>query len=820
MNRRPRISVIAFGQAPAGLIYELEKRGVDVTKGEVADVEELVESQDPHLIALSGIRGAMELSTLLEDQDRASSPRVAVIAARRDLSRLWGLNRDVVISLLATEMGDKVVAGRLDALARQAAKKRGEVLEPIAGASVSLEPRLPSDALTTMAPQAVAAIQLVKQGQKVERAEAPVPPGSSAASPAAPAGPKEAPAAAAPSMPQVTLPSDVTELDSDLLESDRPPAPEKSLPSMAHTRIGLGLPENLRLSAKQAAPKLQAPPEPELGKSEAPTDPPPASASPADASWDLEITSQYESVTARPPEAVEKNASDEKSESAPSKESEEKDKSDPLSDVPLEGPTSEPFALAESSPGAAAVEIKPEESPETALEKLEADATEGSSDDERKEKPESESTPHGSISVAPLETDAPFFDSIEPEAKTPEKTLADILPEKRSAPEPRLSPEPRTSLTPSGKKSSPAAGLFLVLLGGLGAAYLISSASGPSSAPAPTAEKAPLTEQQDEPATNADAPSAEPADAPSAEPAAEAPAAPTEEASGADENAPALGSPSEDPKPAEPAPAPSTASAKDLAAALTVTARKTQTCEDLVPNPPPIGRDPAAQASPSWNAARKAIVKGDLVAAKTGMCEAALINTSSPALEALALLYVTEDAPTEALIWLDKAEAVRPGVRETLDLRAVALTQLGRIDEAREVWFRALHLTADETGRRQGNAIEDINVGKQHLKRGDIPRAERLLRRALVLAPDHPLALSTMAEVLLKKKEYRKAAFLAETAIARESYLPDAYVTLAEIAQAEGDIPRARKELERALKVRPDLWAAKKLLQDLDKAGK
>src|SRR5690606_25449773 len=108
----------------------------------------------------------------------------------------------------------------------------------------------------------------------------------------------------------------------------------------------------------------------------------------------------------------------------------------------------------------------------------------------------------------------------EPEAKTPEKTLADILPERRSSPEPRLSPEPRTGVSPSGKKSSPAAGLFLVLLGGLGAAYLISSASGPRSAPTPTAETPPPLTEQNEPEASSDSALGESTREPAAPPAA------------------------------------------------------------------------------------------------------------------------------------------------------------------------------------------------------------------------------------------------------------------------------------------------------------
>lgn len=832
MNRRPRIAVIAFGQAPVGLIYELEKRGVDVTKGEIADVEELVESQDPHLIALSGIRGAMELSTLLEDQDRAASPRVAVIAARRDLSRLWGLNRDVVISLLATEMGDKVVAGRLDALARQAAKKRGEALEPAAGASGSLEPRLVSDAQTTLAPQAVAAIQLVKQAQKQERAAA---------------------AASEPKRPT----DDVAELDSELLESDRPPNPEAPLPSVLMTKLGIGLPEDLRSLSAQKAKQFPAPPEAELTKSSAPTDPPPDSLPLRDSTWDMEVTAQYESVTARPPAGSSGTEATSSKDDARSAEGRPESKAAALPPhegaelgprgaplTPIAGESvpaapsspieSEPFAPAKSSPIAsepfAASKSTPNRSgsddgdmppldAELALEKLQAAGNEESSalpskEDRTESASETTVTLTDSLPPGDVASEPPLPDEKQESLKASARPLNELLPHRKPG---DLRPNPGAA--PPGKKTSPVAGIVLVLLGGLGAAYLVSVASGPEkSEPSQEAISSKVSETEDSLGSAEDAPAPTPE---TGEPAAEVPAEPsaTNSAKPSQPKAPEpeVAPPSDAAAPTLPTGA---AGRGALARALTVNTSKVQTCTDLVPTPPTIGPDPAAQASPPWNAARKAIVKGDLVAAKAGMCEAALINPTSPALEALALLFVTEDAPNEALTWLDKAEAVRPGTRETLDLRAVALTQLGRLDEARDVWFRALNLTAEDTGRRQGNAVEDINVGKQHLKRGDLPRAERLLRRAVVLAPENSVGLATLAEVLARKKAYDQATILADAAIAQEAYLPDAYVTLAEIARAQGNVEKARTDLERALKIRPDLWAAKKLLSEIDKAGK
>lgn len=814
-----------------GLSYELEKRGIAVFSGDISSVEELVDDKRPHLIALVGIRGAMEVSTLLEEQDRNTTPRVAVIAARRDLSRLWGLNRDVVVSLLATEMGDKVVAGRLEALARQAAKKRGEILE--GPAPTSLGPRSIGDAFTTVAPQAVAAIQLVKQAHQ---------------------GAVTVPAAIeinAMARGQESL----DEIDSADLESDRPP-PDAPLPSpsLLQTQLGLGI-RAMQPNKANPSPFASFP-----GAGEKSFDPDVTSTydrAPSSVEADATLEEPGRDGATEPPATFKEEAMAEGSPGAAVDiVAETLSNSEPNStkdDTPLDEPFIDTDALLDSlrSPGEPAkfesmpaepggVDHEPDSSELTRPGKTVLGlgvrnpvipAREAGIADERLTIPDDAAIQSKLLAESHL--DESLFNLAGSEITPPSGTAA--------APSVRERHSVRASAPPPNRKV-PAVLLGLLAAAAAAGAYVNAQRHDNKELPkistiADDVEKSAPDDAMPSAAPTAALPgTSTPSPTPDSAPSDSAPSdsapsdsAPSDSAAAKPTNAKDAPQPAEDSAQAEPDPASPTASASAailpvsgalsdelLQRYLTVASVTPKTCTELVPNPKQGVRDPAAEGSVPWQAARKAIVRGDLAAAQASMCEAAFINPASPALEALALLYVTEGAATEALVWLDKAEAVRPGVRDTLELRGAALSQLGQIGKARQVWLQALNVKEEDMGRRGGVADEDVAVARQHMKQGDLPRAERRLRRAVVLNPKSSLAMATLAELFLKKNQTTLAQGLAESSIAAEPFFPDAYVVLADVDKAQGNLQKAREHLERALQIRPDFWAAKKALRELD----
>lgn len=134
----PTVVLVSVGADSAALIDEIEKKGLRVVSCPFADAEEAIEREKPLLVVLHGARGAVELSTMLEEAKDA--PQVAVVAARAELGTLMGLNRDIVVSLLATELTEKTVAARLEAVVRQRAKTLGLTLN-LAARRMSLGPR-------------------------------------------------------------------------------------------------------------------------------------------------------------------------------------------------------------------------------------------------------------------------------------------------------------------------------------------------------------------------------------------------------------------------------------------------------------------------------------------------------------------------------------------------------------------------------------------------------------------------------------------------------------------------------------------------------
>lgn len=134
----PTVVLVSVGTDSATLIDEIEKKGLRVVSVPFTEAEESIEREKPLLVVLHGARGATELSTLLEDAD--DPPQVAVVAPRADLGTLMGLNRDIVVSLLATELTEKTVAARIEAVIRQRAKARGISLN-LAARRLSLGPR-------------------------------------------------------------------------------------------------------------------------------------------------------------------------------------------------------------------------------------------------------------------------------------------------------------------------------------------------------------------------------------------------------------------------------------------------------------------------------------------------------------------------------------------------------------------------------------------------------------------------------------------------------------------------------------------------------
>jgi Tfp pilus assembly protein PilF len=209
-------------------------------------------------------------------------------------------------------------------------------------------------------------------------------------------------------------------------------------------------------------------------------------------------------------------------------------------------------------------------------------------------------------------------------------------------------------------------------------------------------------------------------------------------------------------------------------------------------------------------------VKGEIAKANLAMCNAVALHPETPALEGLAMIYLTQNAPTQALVWIEKAEAIRPNVRETMTLHADILSFLGKPDEALALWLSALNIPADDLSRRRGIAAEDATLGRSFMRQGDLPRAERLLRRSVALDPTHAVAAASLAEVMKKRGHSAGAAYFAAKSLELFPMNPDCELILGDLSLEAGDRAQAKLHYAKALSIRSDFWAAKVKLKELD----
>lgn len=185
MDGSVRVLLVSAGASPDALVAELERLGVEITPCSFSEAEEHLETDPPDLVALAGALGAIELANMIDDLD--DGPRMVIVAERKELAKLRGLNREVVVSLFAMETTEKVVGQRIESLARRAARRRDHKSVDVA----------PANKTSLGLPSAVQVAKDVKRGEPPPHSRPPAPPKEEpykspevAAKPEAPAPPK------------------------------------------------------------------------------------------------------------------------------------------------------------------------------------------------------------------------------------------------------------------------------------------------------------------------------------------------------------------------------------------------------------------------------------------------------------------------------------------------------------------------------------------------------------------------------------------------------------------------------------------------------
>jgi len=782
------VLLVSVGESSGALGDELAKLDVAVVSGSLADAEELIESDGPDLVVLLGARGAMELATLLDDQEEETRPKMVVAAQRRDLAKLRGLNREIVVSLFALETTEKVVAQRVESLARRAARKNGK-LEPVLEKKTSLG--LPSTA-------AVAKVALKKAPPKPLIREESVR-GVENGSPNPPR------VAEAPVPPKIS-PESVEVSDEDLMSLRPSEAPEEGIEMTSIPPSG-ALPD---LGGSSVPAPVSVPPtlppearedeKPVGGQAEGDTDE--LDTSHAEAALENLDSAKVE-ITQELIDAAQKSLSE-----AP--EAHETIESIlPDADEPSEVQVDETERAVDSGSAGGA---DASDAARASAERLETD----SNDQQADEDSASESTDgagseeeHGGQSegATPVEPQVGMGTAevdIREKPSEPSGPIGDPL-----VVESMLSPPPGLEKKSGGSLKWFAAALLLL---GLGGGYLSGSfGSGGASRGTSSEEREDTTHSAPEDGAHAETNgTAEPA--PAKEEVAAAPSAPSDAPPNAEPVEAA--EPSEEPSPQSADP--SSALVENLDNPFHIPDSKAPTCAAVLgSSKPEAGKDPVHEASLIWAAARKLIVGGKLDEAHRKMCEAVSLNPESAAIEGLAQHYLAKYAPSEALRWIEKADKIRPNQTEMGFMRGDALSLMGQSEKALTVWLETLHIKSDESHRMKASSKDYSVEAGRHLRRGDLGRAERFFRRAITLDPENLGGVIGLAKVFHRAGRKAHARAFALISLKVSDVIPEVHVLLGDMAFEAGDQGEARSRYERALAVRPGFFPAKRGLGQL-----
>ncbi len=222
------------------------------------------------------------------------------------------------------------------------------------------------------------------------------------------------------------------------------------------------------------------------------------------------------------------------------------------------------------------------------------------------------------------------------------------------------------------------------------------------------------------------------------------------------------------------------------------------------------------QASRSWEKARNALLLGDMERARDLMCRAVLMHSESLALEGLAELYLTLEAPEQAKVWVDAALELRPDRQKTRELLGDIENQLGRVDESRAVWVAAFSLGSKDQKTHDWLAKKLVIEAEEALRSGGIHRAVLLFRRAATLSAINADAPAGLARVAFRSERLEHAAGWAALALERVPGHADALVVQGDLALGRGDESAARQRYLQALEKNPSHRLALEQLARLD----
>ncbi len=222
-------------------------------------------------------------------------------------------------------------------------------------------------------------------------------------------------------------------------------------------------------------------------------------------------------------------------------------------------------------------------------------------------------------------------------------------------------------------------------------------------------------------------------------------------------------------------------------------------CEVLSPNTRK-GDFPGA-AYEQLKQARKALVQGKFDQAQAAYCKAVSWDSQNAGhyFELGQLLLLRKDGAASAE-WIRRGLGLDPANSRGQALLGDALARTGDVKAARSAWLAAAGLNATEA---QATALtaRSLKEGDQAAARRDHARAERLFRRAALLAPERPEGYRGWSLSLLRLGSLKEALAPAERAAALGKADALNYLALGDVQAALGNADAARSSWQEALRL-------------------
>jgi|GEM_PF-2476075 len=215
------------------------------------------------------------------------------------------------------------------------------------------------------------------------------------------------------------------------------------------------------------------------------------------------------------------------------------------------------------------------------------------------------------------------------------------------------------------------------------------------------------------------------------------------------------------------------------------------TCEKKL-GPAAPKSESASRAIGYWKEARRKLMMGKSDEALEMMCLAGLYDPAGPAAEGLAEYYLGHRSLIEAERWIRlslKADAKR---RKSQELMGDIESQKGNPEEARKIWLDTMRLVGDEESKLAAISRKLMADARLATKGGDLPRAEREVRRAATLSPKSAVAAAQLADVLMLRGELPTAAAWAKQARELDPNFSGAAILSGRIAEKRDRANEAR----------------------------